>query len=289
MPSREQHARVRRSLTSNIPREMRRRPLAGDDGSRSDRRIRAACRTSVRLRRSGDGMDRLVRSAVRRCSRDQKPMEGTSVVSRQRGVTQRTRRWSKTLKSAGAATLRVSTSRRRGGGRNRSLARSTRPAHHGVAALAGGRRTPSAGLPAGRRGITRTSRPGFGRARCGERGEVAPPRRCGGSAARCARAIAHARPEREHASASERGQPRCARAGGAPARQRWRVGSWPRGGNAPSNPVRAGFRAMLRHASISGRGLRGTRRPVGGSRRRCGVKSRAGPRGRARRRRTARG
>jgi hypothetical protein len=29
-------------------------------------------------------------------------MEGTSVIARQRGMTQRTRRWSKTLKSAGA-------------------------------------------------------------------------------------------------------------------------------------------------------------------------------------------
>lgn len=74
--------------------------------------------------------------------RNQKPMEGTSVIARQREVTQRTRRWSKTLKSAGTEALRVPLSRRWGGRRNRSLARSTRRAHHGVAALVGGRRTP---------------------------------------------------------------------------------------------------------------------------------------------------
>jgi hypothetical protein len=51
-----------------------------------------------------DGSPRAAGGA-RKGSRDQKPMEGTSVIARQREMAQRTRRWSKTLKSAGAVHL----------------------------------------------------------------------------------------------------------------------------------------------------------------------------------------
>lgn len=104
-------------------------------------------------------------------------MEGTSVIAWQREMTQRTRRWSKTLKSTGAEALRVPRCGDGGAdGTDRWRDRYVELTTEWPPLLAVVERHPS-GRPVGRRGTCASSLDqSWGnparRARCGERGEV---------------------------------------------------------------------------------------------------------------------